>query len=66
MAVNGVNETETDAEETVLFTLEGDESNQVARRIWVPSGRDAKHGFPFAFRKSMIPQNYRLPGKVFN
>ena len=46
MAVNGVNPTETDAEETVLFTLEGDESNQVARRIWVPSGARRQAWFP--------------------
>lgn len=46
IAVNGVNSTETDAEETVLLTLDGNESEQVARKLWIPAGARRQAWFP--------------------
>lgn len=63
MAVNGVNETESDAEETVLFTLEGDESNQVARRVWVPAGSRRQAWFPIRIPEINDPTKLQITGQ---
>ncbi|MCH1495945.1 MAG: hypothetical protein L7U72_11990 [Rubripirellula sp.] len=46
IAVNGVNSTETDAEETLLLTLDGNEADQVTRKLWIPAGARRQAWFP--------------------
>ncbi len=46
LAVNGVNRSDSDAEEMIVFTLGGDENNQVSRKVWIPAGARRQAWFP--------------------
>ena len=46
LAVNGVNNENVDAEETILFSIKGSDGDQVSRKLWIPAGARRQAWFP--------------------
>ncbi len=59
LAVNGVNASDADAEETILLTLDGNQTDQVARKLWIPAGARRQAWFPV-----LIPDTAREKTQV--
>lgn len=63
LAVNGVNTQDQDAEETVLFSFKGDDTDQVARRVWIPAKSRRQAWFPILIPET-APDQLQITGQT--
>lgn len=61
VAVNGLNKTDEDAEETVIVMLGDDSSQQFARRVWVPARSRRQSWMPLLIPDGLTSEDLQVP-----
>ncbi len=64
LAVNGTNTLDEDREETIIVSLDNDDSLQFARKLWVPAGSRRQAWLPIRIPKQDDPEKIQITGQV--
>ncbi len=63
LAVNGMNRSDVDAEETVTVIIGNDTNQQFARRLWIPAGATRQSWLPVQIPENLFPDQVTIPMK---